>query len=156
MKNSVALFGNVALKRAYCTACKTNSLIVASKYTCCGKHCGAKPTIKQRISEPKWRRKKPSLAVQHKILELQNNRCIYCGSSFRITKYIKDDKIRIMKLVWDHFIPYAYSANNYHHNFVAACNVCNSIKASKMFETLDEAREYIAEKRINKNIRIIK
>lgn len=102
------------------------------------------------------KRKIPSKATQNKILALQKNCCIYCNEKFKITKYIRNGKIKVLKLVWDHFIPFAYSANNYPHNFVAACNVCNSLKSSKMFETLDDAKQYILEKREKKDIRIIK
>jgi 5-methylcytosine-specific restriction endonuclease McrA len=49
----------------------------------------------------------------------------------------------ILKVNWDHVVPFSYSQNNYAYNFVAACQICNGIKGSQMFKTLEEARIHI-------------
>jgi len=58
-----------------------------------------------------------------------------------------------LRINFDHVVPFAYSQNNYRHNFVAACHICNSIKSSMMFNTLDEARAYIVATWVVKGIR---
>jgi len=39
-------------------------------------------------------------------------------------------------------VPFSYSQNNYRYNFVAACQICNGLKGSSMFATVEEARAY--------------
>ncbi|TLZ87260.1 MAG: hypothetical protein E6K00_05760 [Methanobacteriota archaeon] len=58
-----------------------------------------------------------------------------------------------LKVNWDHFVPFAYSQNNYAYNFVAACQICNGIKGSSTFRTLEEARVYVMAIRTLKGIR---
>jgi len=61
---------------------------------------------------------------------------------------------KIVKVIpcWDHYIPYAYSQNNYPYNFVAACALCNGIKSSHLFDTLEEAIEYVKRRRAKKGV----
>ncbi len=47
----------------------------------------------------------------------------------------------------DHLVPVAFRADNSSENLVAACSVCNGIKSSKVFSSLDEARAHIIERR---------
>jgi 5-methylcytosine-specific restriction endonuclease McrA len=50
---------------------------------------------------------------------------------------------KVLSPVWDHLVPYVYGYDNSDDNFVAACQICNNIKSSKLFSSLEEAREYI-------------
>ncbi len=56
---------------------------------------------------------------------------------------MRGTKLVILKVCWDHRIPFAYSQDNRALNFVAACQICNGIKSSLMFERLEDARGYI-------------
>lgn len=43
----------------------------------------------------------------------------------------------------DHFIPKSKGGTNHSSNRLVACKPCNSIKSNILFETVEEAREYI-------------
>ena len=64
------------------------------------------------------------------ILERDAGVCFYCG-------YEAD--------VVDHIIPYAYGGTDDDNNLIAACSICNSIAGSRVFDTLDEKRNWIRE-----------
>lgn len=64
--------------------------------------------------------------------------CVYCGfdgSTFERWRY----------LAVDHFIPQSRGGSNDETNLKTACIDCNSMKASFRFETVEEARQKIAE-----------
>ena len=81
----------------------------------------------------KDKRRKPRKQKQREILRRQNNRCIYCGVSFTEEE-----------IVWDHFEPYSLAGNRV--EFVAACRLCNGIKAATWFPTVEAARKHIVER----------
>jgi len=54
---------------------------------------------------------------------------------------MRGSKFMRLTIHWDHYVPYAYQAAN--KGFVAACNVCNRLKWSEVFEDLGEARRVL-------------
>ena len=84
----------------------------------------------------------PSAYAQKIMLEEQDNRCFWCDRRFGSTAFVRNRK-RIIKLHWDHIVPYSFGADNTPRNFVAACSVCNSWKSSMMFNTIEEVRIYL-------------
>jgi 5-methylcytosine-specific restriction endonuclease McrA len=95
----------------------------------------------------------PGLKIQKKILEVQNKKCLYCEKQFG-DLYMKNGKVRQLKIQWDHLIPYSYSKEN-KFNFVAACNICNQIKSNKIFNTVEEVFHYVRYHREKKGIQYI-
>jgi hypothetical protein len=79
------------------------------------------------------------LAAKQRILAEQDNCCLYCGQELGSIRFRGAEPITL-RLHWDHRIPYAYARNNYDYNYVAACHICNVIKGSRVFESLDEAQ----------------
>lgn len=78
-------------------------------------------------------------------LERQKNCCFWCR--FRFGQSFKHDGKEItLSPVWDHALPFAYSRNNSVLNYVASCQLCNSWKGSKVFDTVDDCRKYLQEK----------
>lgn len=94
------------------------------------------------------RRKKPNSGEIEKILTLQDNKCLYCRKPFG-TPYVRNGKISMTKLCFDHLIPYSYAQSN-RNNFVAACNICNGIKSNLMFVSVEEAYHYVEHRRKKK------
>jgi hypothetical protein len=94
------------------------------------------------MSQAQDRRKGPNAAEKKLILELQGNRCLYCEMLFG-SAIERKGRLIFLKVNWDHFVPFAYTQNNYAYNFVAACQICNGIKSSHLFKTLEEARIYV-------------
>jgi hypothetical protein len=148
----VGLYGNVAIQKGECPECLTTAFILEGRYACCGRRYGGDTPDRYKREVSAWdRRKKPKKEDQDKVLSIQDNRCIYCGVEFG-KHVIRNGRAICLKINWDHFVPYSYSQNNYSHNFVAACHICNSLKSNLCFKTLDEAQIYIQDKRTQKGI----
>lgn len=82
------------------------------------------------------RRSQRSFSFRKSVLESQGGLCGYCLNVLDMSD---------MEL--DHIIPVAYRVNNKKENIMAACKSCNRLKGSKVFETLQDARDYIIAKR---------
>ena len=147
-----AHYGNVVMEREYCIHCRQYSLLSDGKLTCCGTPTNFDTTRSKRMSQAQDRRKGPNAAERQTILELQSNRCLYCDVLFN-SAVERKGRLIFLKVNWDHFVPFAYSQNNYAFNFVAACQICNGIKGSMTFRTVEEARVYIVAVRTLKGIR---
>jgi hypothetical protein len=81
--------------------------------------------------------------VSDAVLGKQGHRCFYCELEFGST-YLHGGKERVRRINWDHFVPFAYLQSNPAANWVAACNVCNGIKHSRIFYDREEARQIIS------------
>ena len=141
-KQHYALYGNVAMQREYCVHCRGYAFVADGKLNCCGTASDFDSSRVKRMSLAQDRRRGPNAEEQRIILELQGNRCLYCEQTFG-TPVMKRNRLIYLKVNWDHFVPFSYSQNNYGYNFVAACQICNGIKSSHMFKTLEEARIYV-------------
>lgn len=144
----LALYGRVAIRREYCNACQTSAFVIQGVLQCCDRPIDTSepPSRYKRVVEPEQLRKLPVLAKRQAQIELQNNRCFYCDHELgsyviRGTKRIK------LRTHWDHQLPYVLTQNNDISNFVAACHICNGIKYCHVFQTVEEAKIYIAAKR---------
>lgn len=146
---SVALYGNVSIPRGYCKDCEGMSFIRNGRFACCGELVEGAPGKFERMSEPLFGRKTPPKREKDRILREQNDRCFYCGVLLGSRRY-RNGLPFLVKVNWDHQLPFAFSQNNKTENFVAACHVCNGIKSSHLFQTVEEAQVYIAEKRKSK------
>lgn len=149
MKSTLALFGNVSLQRGYCRACKETVFIRDGHFSCCGTSVESSPKSFVRVSEPYYKRKTPTANEKQRILNAQENRCFYCGVRFGAYR-TRHGKPVLIKVNWDHKLPFAYSQNNKTSNFVAACHVCNGIKSSHIFKTVSEAQVYLKDIRRKK------
>jgi len=94
------------------------------------------------MSPAEARRRLPPRRERDKILEKQGNACLYCGNTFGSVVY-KNGVGEPLEVRWDHMVPFCYGQNNKADNFCAACHVCNASKSSKMFNTVEEASDYI-------------
>lgn len=148
-KHIVALFGNVALERGHCKACKVSAFIRDGLYTCCDAPATGRAGTIVRKSEAPTGRKLPSLKERARILAEQDNKCLYCGVTIGSIR-IRGTKLVTLRLNWDHSLPYIYSYNNSSSNFVAACHVCNGIKSDKIYDNLEDAKEKLAKIRAGK------
>lgn len=143
-------YGNVTLLRAMCPVCKRMALVLDGNMACCDLHVSNDGKIKQvRMSVPPNGRRTPSKKEAMKILKYQEHRCLYCELRFGSTVYRCGKPCRL-RVNWDHLIPYVYSQNNQVSNFAAACQICNHMKSSYIFQTLEEARIHVNAKREKK------
>lgn len=143
-----AYYGSLEMQKAYCSVCESSAFVIDGKLLC----CDSKPiSVSNKIEivvEAKGRRKRLSKKRKEKILQDQNNCCLYCQNEFGIF-YRYKNKVRITKLEFDHMMPFSYNANSSDDNRIASCNICNSIKGSNIFNTIEEIRNFI--KRIRKD-----
>ena len=137
------------MARGICTKCDGTCLIVKGELSAC---CRAevKKFVKGRISNeanPTKRQNRLPKSEKDKILEIQENKCYWCGRTFG--SYIvskKSLRIQQLKPCWDHYIPFSYTASSESDQFVASCRLCNSWKAAKMITKLSDEevmKEYI-------------
>ena len=68
-------------------------------------------------------------------------RCRFCGRS------VLTGELSILDLTLDHLSPKAIGGNNEEENLVTACRMCNSLKSSMVFPTIEEAAEFIRTQR---------
>lgn len=155
-KRHLMQYGNTILQRGYCYTCKLTAIILKSVFQCCGREVKQTATsYPLYIATPaRIRRKKPSKKQQAELLATQENKCKYCSYAFG-SYVFKNTKLIALRVVWDHHIPYAYGGNNKDANFVAACQICNGFKSSKIFDSLEQLTEYIKEKWQSKNIQFL-
>lgn len=159
-----AIYGNVALLRGPCPCCGSESILQDGVSLCCGVSlkywddydetalANAQVAVK-RMTSPRFKRNRPPKHVQLSILKAQENRCVYCDQEFG--NYVwKSGRLCRLRVDWDHFVPYTYSANNRAENFVAACHVCNGLKSDKHFDSIEQAKEYIRARREEKGITV--
>lgn len=138
-----ALYGNVVIPREYCRSCRQWALVIGGRRACCNQTTDLGSRRIKRMSEPALIRRQPSEGEKRQILEMQENRCLYCLKTFG-SPVIRKEKLIWLKVTWDHVVPFSYSQNNNVSNFAAACHVCNGLKGSLVFATIEEARTYIS------------
>ena len=139
------------MERVYCEECQGFSFVREGKSVCCGSGISTLFVKSVRMTSPGSKRKKAKKKDKKDILYVQNNRCLYCEMEFG-SSYFYKGKRQNRRVNWDHLVPFSYSQNNYSYNYVAACNLCNSIKSNLVFQTVDEARVYIKTQLESRNL----
>jgi hypothetical protein len=152
MKKTLVEYGRVSMKRVYCHDCGSDTLVRDGKKICCGEtyyeHYGETMGFKRECEADGGARICPP-ALRAKIIESQGHRCFYCDSMLGGYAKRGHDTIRLRAQI-DHQVPWAWMRDTSEKNLVAACHVCNGIKSSLMFGTLEECKDYIAAQRIKK------
>jgi hypothetical protein len=154
MNKTIALYGSRKIQREYCKECRSWAFVIENKIQCCDAVFNEAENKKfqvKRMTTLNKGRKRPSKEKIKQMLDIQNNRCIYCEIPFG-TAFIHPrlDKLRFTCVCLDHFIPYSYLKDNKLDNFLCACQICNGIKTNKMFDSVEDARAYIKYRRLRK------
>lgn len=141
-RDHVALYGNVRILRSWCKECDGWAFVFRGELACCGESHKPEPSHYRRLTSPPLQRRQLTVEEQDGILSQQNYSCFYCdrrfGSHFRIRS-----KERVLLVRWDHQVPFCLTQDSRPENIVAACQMCNSWKASKVFKDVEEARVYL-------------
>lgn len=150
-RSHVALYGRIAIRREYCRDCHCHGFVLDGRIQCCGKIIDETniPERYKRLSQPEQARRLPKMSERKAQLEIQDNKCFYCFRTFGTFVFRNSRAIRV-NLCWDHALPFALTQNNDATNFVASCQVCNGIKTSLVFRTVEEARIHIQQRRSDK------
>ena len=140
MDEHIAEFGSTRIKRAFCKYCDQYALVIDGELQCCDRPCGEeKPPKRIKKMSLADGRRGLSLRSRRDILREQDYRCLYCNQTFGDTVRRKSRRLRL-RIEFDHAIPFAFCADTKAENMVAACHVCNGIKSSRIYGSLDEAR----------------
>lgn len=99
------------------------------------------------------------MAAQADLLARWDNRCAYCRLPFGLLIWRSSTRLgrlsargyfnatkhagTALTLHWDHFTPFTYSESCADDQFLPACNLCNALKADKVFRSVEGAREYL-------------
>ena len=132
-KPYAALYGNVCIQKEWCDDCEAYAFVKKKVLQCCDRSSKLTAEMFKREVSPENRRRPITPTQKREQLAKQGNRCLYCGTEFYPG----------VPIHWDHFVPFNYSQDNSCKNYVAACQPCNSIKHTRFFTTVEEAREYI-------------
>jgi len=84
-RTHMALYGDLAILRGYCSKCMTYAFIIEGKLACCDKPAprAPEPTSKfKRMCDSVYRRKGPGKRWKDYILAIQNGDCFYCFRRF--------------------------------------------------------------------------
>lgn len=92
-----------------------------------------------------------SHAILDSLVSRQNHCCAYCLLPFG-TIVSKRGNVIIQRPEVDHFIPWAILESTEASNGIAACNICNNYKSDKVFNSIEEARRYILERRVERKV----
>lgn len=147
----IAIYGSVAIEKGYCRECRDYSFVVDGKLVCCDTPPSSPPRSYHRVSTSGRIATRLTKAQREAKLKQQNYRCCYCLRPFG-NVVIRRTRQIVLKWEWDHFVPVAYARDNSTDNFVAACQVCNSLKSARCFDTWEEAHAYLREKWVSKGI----
>ena len=142
----VGLYGQVAIQKEFCQSCRVFAFVLDGKLACCDQASQQQPTRTKRETETEGVRRLPPLNERKAQLLEQDNRCFYCLYRFG-SRVLKDKTPVILRLHWDHVVPFSYSQDNRTRNFVASCQICNAVKYNHVFQTVEEARIYVATER---------
>lgn len=145
-EEALVYFGNVVMPRLKCPSCGRLALVVDGETTCCLTPISKMPEKSWRECESgDLRRRLPPKAARERILDEQDHRCLYCERQFGNAVSHRGNEY-ILRVTWDHCVPFCHSRNNQTQNYVAACQFCNNWKNDKMFDDLDQIRVYISNK----------
>jgi 5-methylcytosine-specific restriction endonuclease McrA len=142
----VGLYGNTAIAKERCSDCDRFALVINGRLACCDRKAQSIPEFLKRETCPGDEKRIPSPAAQREQLDRQGDRCMYCERQFGgyAFKGVRAMKLRVC---WDHVVPFAFGQDNSDVNFVAACQICNGIKSTRLYPSLDSARIDIMQKR---------
>jgi 5-methylcytosine-specific restriction endonuclease McrA len=149
-KNVKAHYGKVTLIRTECPECQEMSIVIDGKTVCCGVPPEVeKPHLHERMTRGRLLRSQLTPSQKADILEKQENRCIYCDCDLANTWYISDRMKLPRKATtqFDHIIPHSFAPIGDVSNFAAACNICNLIKHSRIFESIERIRMFVMARR---------
>jgi hypothetical protein len=147
MRGELAKFGGIRMLRVVCPDCGGWALVTNGLTRCCEVTIKeGDVTVERIVSEGGGRAGKRTphyvpAKVRAATLQLQGWACGYCGIPF-YSELIDNDlkKIRTLRITWDHFTPWVFS-RSHQTEWVAACQICNGMKSSKIYETVQAVKD---------------
>jgi len=143
-RDILSIYGSVSFGKRYCPKCKRHAFVIDGILQCCERRVSEidRNDVIVKVESPGGMKRR-HLTMKKKIVILKSQRwkCIYCECE------LTEDSAR-----FDHFVPFHFLQTNPVSNFVAACEICNTLKADMMFENINDASKYLKKKRNDKGI----
>lgn len=140
------VYGKAKLTSEFCPKCGYEAFVIAGKFSCCDRPVSPKDPDGWRVHINIKNRERVPSEIQRAILESQDNKCLYCQNEFG-SSVLREKELVHLNVCWDHKCPFSLSTDNSYPNIAAACQICNSIKGSKVHVTLEETRRHIKARR---------
>jgi hypothetical protein len=141
-QDHIALYGNVRIPKSWCSSCRSWAFVLDGELACCGRDYKPKPKHFRRVTSPPDERRPLGRDEKEAILRVQDYSCFYCERRFGSIAYLSG-KERVIKIQWDHLVPFSFSQNNQAGNIAAACQFCNNWKRDLVFNSLEEAQVFL-------------
>src|ERR1700757_3514336 len=120
----VAYYGEIAIERRYCEDCERFAFFIDGEMRCCGAKLQVeRPNKRKRMCDVYGKRKGPPKKERDRILREQHDNCFWCDRGFGNSVWLGRRRI-VLRVEWDHLVPFGYSRNNNTQNFVASCHIC--------------------------------
>lgn len=135
------IYGSTVIPSQKCPSCGDRAFVIDGRMSCCDVRVYGQvgDEFKIEVDKVGARRGYPPAWRQREILLEQANRCFYCGDEFGTYRTLSG-KNRVVKLSWDHVVPFSFDGNN--RDYVAACSVCNGIKNNLHFADIETAKAH--------------
>lgn len=146
----IAIYGNVKIIRTRCPKCHKMSWVQDGIISCCGlEYTGPDvPVVQHIMVNPRNVRVRFKLKDKLLTMEEQDYKCKICGCSIRELQWDnKHKRLTRERVHFDHIIPFKYCMNNSPTNIMALCPICNLIKSDKLFDCLEDAVNFVLQKR---------
>lgn len=137
---TVVHYGNVQILKDICPDCEVYSFIIDNKFVYCDLVAEKiKPQKTVRAAETAGLRTPP--ATSKKAAFSTSKSTLFLLPVLWLGKHV------VLLVRWDHMVPYSYRQTADGKAFVAACQICNGLKGSKMFDTVEEVIEFVQTKK---------
>lgn len=91
-------------------------------------------------------RKLLSPRIKDEINAEYEHRCAYC--CLKLGSVVKRKaRLIVLDANYDHFVPFSYGESNYRFNYVLSCNVCNELKSTDIYDSIQDVTNGIAKAR---------
>lgn len=143
MEYKYVFFGRTKTVQVKCPKCEVWQFINDS---CdCGfvfqEELNEKRVTEYRSEIPTWR-KHIIDSIKNQVFQRDEFICQYCGVHC-FDSYTQNKR----SVTVDHAYPHSAGGKNNVENLITCCAECNRVKSSKIFNSLDEARNYIKKQR---------
>lgn len=141
-KKILNIYGTSLIPSDYCERCKQESFIVDGRFNCCRKVYVSEEDYSRIMIHACGKKHRGPVSAKKKLalLKKQKGRCFYCGSMFGQFR-IRNGKFESVNLEFDHVIPFSYGGEEW--DLVACCGPCNRHKSDKMFDTVEDLKNYL-------------
>ena len=143
VKYKYVFFGKIRTLQLQCPKCEIWQFETKECDNCDFnfKEIGKRESSEYRCPPTTWRDQVPE-KLRDRVYQRDEYICQYCGIHC-YESYVVDSR----SVTIDHALPVSAGGRNTYENLITCCRECNIHKNDKIFQTFEEAREYIRKDR---------